>query len=220
MKWALAMAAQIAPTSPTKFIFQQRFAQHIASHRRIKRLENGDASKKDDPAEMRAARRIAASLSDEKLIEYKSIFMFFDKDEKGMILSHELEHVLKAMGENPSKDLIQRLLDEVDVDNSGTIDFFEFLTIMVTRTPDPNEDVRQAFKLFDDDGSGQISAVEFRKTMTTLGEQMSEAEVDEMMKVLDSDGDGTLNYEEFLQFIVHGIEENKDDYNTDYNTDT
>ena len=217
VKWALAMAAQVAPTSPTKFIFQQRFAQHIASHKRLKRLESGSGhhGREDTQSELRAAKKLAASLSDEKLVEYKSIFMFFDREEKGMIGSYELENVLKAMGENPSKNQVQKLVDEVDVDNSGTIDFFEFLIIMVTRAPDPNEDIRQAFRLFDNDGSGQVSAAEFRKTLTTLGEQMSEEEVDEMMAVLDKDGDGNLNYEEFLQFIVHGIEENKEDYNTE-----
>ena len=81
---------------------------------------------------------------------------------------------------------------------------------MVHRSSEENRenDIRQAFKLFDTDGNGTISAVEFRRTMTTLGEPMSNADVDEMMSVIDVDGDGQIDYEEFLKLILPGIETN------------
>ena len=56
-------------------------------------------------------------------------------------------------------------------------------------------DVRQAFKMFDKDGNGTVSASELRRVMMNLGEKLSEEEVDEMMREADIDGDGEINYE-------------------------
>ena len=56
--------------------------------------------------------------------------------------------------------------------------------------------------MFDQDGNGLISAAELRHVMTYLGEKMTEEEVDEMISFGDVDGDGQLNYEEFVRMIV------------------
>ena len=207
---ALVSTAQvlITPLTRRKFAFQQRLAHNIAVQRRIKRTErtvNEDGV--DDKQEMLACMKIASQLTDEQLIEYKSIFSFFDKDGNGTIDTVELATALRALGENPSEEQIKKLLEEVDEDGSGTIDFLEFLTMMVTRSsdPDPESDIRQAFRMFDRDNNGMISAAEFRKTMTTLGEPMSDEDFNEMMKVIDVDGDGQINYEEFLKLILPGL---------------
>ena len=60
---------------------------------------------------------------------------------------------------------------------------------------DLQADVKQAFRMFDRDGSGTVSAGELRQVMMNLGEKLTEAEVDEMMREADIDGDGELNYE-------------------------
>lgn len=56
-------------------------------------------------------------------------------------------------------------------------------------------EIRQAFRVFDKDGNGYISAAELRHVMTNLGEKLTDEEVDEMMKQADIDGDGQVNYE-------------------------
>lgn len=60
---------------------------------------------------------------------------------------------------------------------------------------DSEEEIREAFKVFDKDGNGQISAAELRHVMTNLGEKLSDEEVDEMIREADLDGDGQINYE-------------------------
>ena len=60
---------------------------------------------------------------------------------------------------------------------------------------DLQADVRQAFRMFDKDGSGTVNAQKLRHIMMNLGEKLSEDEVDEMMKDADVDGDGEINYE-------------------------
>ena len=60
---------------------------------------------------------------------------------------------------------------------------------------DLEAEIRLAFRVFDKDGNGLISAAELRHVMTHLGEKLSDQEVDEMMKEADVDGDGQVNYE-------------------------
>ena len=77
------------------------------------------------------------------------------------------------------------------------IEFPEFLTMIVRnmRDIDTVEDLRQAFNVFDKDGTGKISAAELRHVMSNLGEKLTEEEVDEMLREADVDGDGEINYE-------------------------
>ena len=80
---------------------------------------------------------------------------------------------------------------------NGTIDFPEFLAMMArqVREADTEEEIREAFKVFDKDGNGFISAAELRHVMTNLGEKLTDEEVDEMIREADIDGDGQINYE-------------------------
>ena len=85
---------------------------------------------------------------------------------------------------------------------NGTIDFPEFLTMMARKMKDSDteEEIREAFRVFDKDGNGFISAAELRHVMTNLGEKLTDEEVDEMIREADIDGDGQVNYEGIIVF--------------------
>ena len=93
---------------------------------------------------------------------------------------------------------------QIDADGSGTIDFPEFLTMMARKMKDTDseEEILEAFKVFDKDGNGFISAAELRHIMTNLGEKLTDEEVDEMIREADIDGDGQINYEEFVKMMM------------------
>lgn len=146
----------------------------------------------------------ADQLTEEQIAEFKEAFSLFDKDGDGTITTKELGTVMRSLGQNPTEAELQDMINEVDADGNGTIDFPEFLTMMARKMKDTDseEEIREAFRVFDKDGNGFISAAELRHVMTNLGEKLTDEEVDEMIREADIDGDGQVNYEEFVTMMT------------------
>jgi len=147
---------------------------------------------------------MADQLTEEQIAEFKEAFSLFDKDGDGTITTKELGTVMRSLGQNPTEAELQDMINEVDADGNGTIDFPEFLTMMARKMKDTDseEEIREAFRVFDKDGNGYISAAELRHVMTNLGEKLTDEEVDEMIREADIDGDGQVNYEEFVTMMT------------------
>ena len=111
---------------------------------------------------------------------------------------------MKSLGQHPTDAELDDMIRMVDVDGNGTIDFPEFITMMAKKSKDGNseEEILDAFKVFDTDGNGFISAAELKHIMFNLGENMTDEEIDEMIRQADIDGDGQINYEEFVKMIM------------------
>jgi calmodulin len=147
---------------------------------------------------------MADQLTEEQIAEFKEAFSLFDKDGDGTITTKELGTVMRSLGQNPTEAELADMINEVDADGNGTIDFPEFLTMMARKMKDTDseEEILEAFKVFDKDGNGFISAAELRHIMTNLGEKLTDEEVDEMIREADIDGDGQINYEEFVKMMM------------------
>ena len=146
----------------------------------------------------------ADQLTDEQIAELKEAFSLFDKDGDGTITTKELGTVMRSLEQSPTETELQDMINEVDVDHNGTIDFPEFLTMMASQMNSDacEEEIQEAFRVFDKDGNDYISATELRQVMINLGEQLTDEEVDEMIKEADMDGDGQVNYEEFVTVMT------------------
>eukprot|EP00462_Mataza_sp_D1_P018554 CAMPEP_0175138228 /NCGR_PEP_ID=MMETSP0087-20121206/10231_1 /TAXON_ID=136419 /ORGANISM="Unknown Unknown, Strain D1" /LENGTH=98 /DNA_ID=CAMNT_0016421105 /DNA_START=87 /DNA_END=383 /DNA_ORIENTATION=- len=72
-------------------------------------------------------------LSEEIIAEFKEAFALFDKNGDGTITTKELGTVMRSLGQNPTEAELQDMINEVDVDGNGTMDFFEFLLMMTRR---------------------------------------------------------------------------------------
>ncbi|CAG9562787.1 unnamed protein product [Danaus chrysippus] len=157
-----------------------------------------------DADEIRCESRTADQLTEEQIAEFKEAFSLFDKDGDGTITTKELGTVMRSLGQNPTEAELQDMINEVDADGNGTIDFPEFLTMMARKMKDTDseEEIREAFRVFDKDGNGFISAAELRHVMTNLGEKLTDEEVDEMIREADIDGDGQVNYEGQYDMIM------------------
>merc|ERR1711910_33993 len=136
--------------------------------------------------------------------EFKEAFDEFDTDKSGTISPEELLGVLRAMGQNPTEDELLNLVLEVDIDGNGTIEFEGFLTMMKKKASEADEeaDLREAFKIFDRDKDGYISMKELKKVCSMLGTMLTKEELDEFMAEADKDGNGKLDYDEFVKMLL------------------
>lgn len=136
--------------------------------------------------------------------EYKDAFEMFDRDKDGTITAKELANVMCSLNQDPTEEELNEMIAEVDLDGNGEIDFEEFVTLMNRRSKetDTEEEVLNAFKVFDKEGNGLISITDLRHIMMTLGDQLNEEEVDDMLREADTDGDGFINYEDFIRRMM------------------
>ncbi|KAG8261336.1 hypothetical protein J6590_075192 [Homalodisca vitripennis] len=95
----------------------------------------------------------------------------------------------------------QNMVNEVDQDGNGTIEFNEFLQMMSKKMKDGEDELKEAFKVFDLNNDGLISHAELQHVMNNLGERMSDEEIEDMIKEADLDGDGMVNYDEFVMIL-------------------
>eukprot|EP00090_Calanus_glacialis_P027075 TRINITY_DN42614_c0_g1_i1.p1 TRINITY_DN42614_c0_g1~~TRINITY_DN42614_c0_g1_i1.p1 ORF type:complete len:185 (-),score=56.21 TRINITY_DN42614_c0_g1_i1:12-566(-) len=136
----------------------------------------------------------------EQVDVYMEAFKMFDQNNDGTITIEELGEVMHSLGRNPTKTELKDMVNEVDMDSNGSIDFTEFLAMMGADMKD--EEMREAFKMFDLDGDGLIDANEIKQGMKIMGEEVTDEEVLEIMKDLDVDGDGFVNYTEFHNMMI------------------
>merc|ERR1711976_766366 len=94
-------------------------------------------------------------LSDEQIAEIKDAFQLFDKDGNGFISTKELGMVMSSLGQNPTDCELMDMINEVDIDGSGTVDFPEFLDMIAKKIQnvDSGEEIREAFRVFDKNNS-------------------------------------------------------------------
>lgn len=144
-----------------------------------------------------------AKLTQDQLDELNASFAIYDLDGDGKITMRELGSVMRALGHNPTEAEILTFIDSVDTDQNGSIDFQEFCKLMSTKMKemDSEADLIDAFRVFDVEDKGFITVHELRHVMTNLGDKLTDEEVNEMISEADSDGDGVINYTDFVKIM-------------------
>jgi len=156
------------------------------------------------PKKSSATKKTENALTPDELFELKQGFAIYDKDSDNSITAEEMATVMRALGFNPTEAEVIDMVASVDKDMNGTIDFDEFCALMAPqmRSVTTQEAVLEAFKVFDQDENEHISAAELRHVMTNLGEKLSEEEANEMIRLADDDGDGLINYNDFIRMMI------------------
>merc|ERR1711990_522031 len=132
------------------------------------------------------------------------VFKAFDKDGNGKLDMKEVKDgYLNHYGKVMSDEEVEAMFKAVDTDNSGFIDYSEFVVAAMNENQlTTNEKLAAAFKMFDKDGSGIISADEIKEVLSFGGtNQMSKATLDMIVKQVDENGDGEISFEEFVDMM-------------------
>ncbi|KAF9019171.1 hypothetical protein BGZ52_003655 [Haplosporangium bisporale] len=133
------------------------------------------------------------------MLEYREGFNLFDRKGNGTIDTESVGDLLRALGQNPTNAEVEQLTAQADPTGSRSIGFDTFLRILLRpdgfRPAGTYDEFVNGFKVFDKDGDGFISSGELRSVLTSLGEKLSDAEMDELLKGVTVDKTGRVNYE-------------------------
>ena len=140
-------------------------------------------------------------LTEEEICELHEAFNIFDIDSDGSIGINQLKVLMDALKQSPSKEELDNILKE----NDKQIYFSQFLKIMAKRLKDVKKDedkyLKDLFGTLDRNKNGLISIHEIRYIVTHSKENISENDIETIMKEADTDGDGLISFEEFMTLM-------------------
>lgn len=191
------------PGSATPTTDEMFFSSKM-SRKKSKKLHEGD----DDLACSPSGRPY---LSKARMREFREAFRLFDKDGDGCITKEELGTVMRSLGQFARMEELKEMLEEIDVDGDGNVSFDEFVEILskmvdeeksgINPSEQEERELRDAFRIFDKHNRGYITASDLRAVLQCLGENMGEDEIEDMIKEVDVDGDGRIDFYEFVRAL-------------------
>uniref|UniRef100_A0A3Q3ADS4 Calcium-binding protein 5-like n=1 Tax=Kryptolebias marmoratus TaxID=37003 RepID=A0A3Q3ADS4_KRYMA len=141
-------------------------------------------------------------------LHLREAFIEFDKDKDGFITCKDLGNLMRTMGYMPTEMELIQLGQTINMNLGGRVDFQDFVDLMTPKLLDETagmiglKELKDAFKEFDIDGDGAITSEELRfAMMKLLGENTSKTEIDEVVREVDNNGDGKVDFEEFVNMM-------------------
>ena len=140
--------------------------------------------------------------SQKEIKEYQEAFSFFDADHDGLIETTEIGKVMRACGLYPCESEIEAFIRSLA---KPKFDFNEFMKIVQKNLSDARineEQIRDAFKIFDAYGNGLVNLNQMRVSLQNLGERLRDDELDELIREADIDIDGNVSYDELVKILL------------------
>merc|ERR1712018_743404 len=147
---------------------------------------------------------MALNLTSDEFASIRDQFCLIDEDGDGRLTKEEMVKLVKD-GKGEQLDFMMKLMD---ADESGTVEFNEFLEIMAFLHFNKGLNTRTAgqfFRALDKDGDGYLTADELGEFYKMVGEANeggpSKEEIEKLIQTLDKDGDGKVDLQEFMDGI-------------------
>ena len=143
-------------------------------------------------------------ISEEAKANYMDAFNMFDTNHDGTITSQKIGELMRKLGKNPTQAQLAQIIENIAKPDSKQIGFDDFVELMEqkNRENDPEIEIINTFQIFDKDNNGLISNEEFFHIIRTFGETLTDEEIQEIITEADVDGDGYINYEEFVRMMM------------------
>ncbi|KAG1330665.1 Calcium-binding protein CML24 [Cocos nucifera] len=144
--------------------------------------------------------------------DIERVFTLYDANGDGKISPSELADLMRALGSEVSDEELKAKMTEMDSDRDGFVDLKEFVAFhrglggANGGGGGKEGELRDAFAMYDLDRDGQISAKELHLVLKRLGETCSVHDCSRMIRSVDLDGDGSVNFEEFKMMMTNGGE--------------
>ena len=138
----------------------------------------------------------------DRIKELSDMFKNFDKDGDGKITFDELKTALQNIGDYKTDKEIHKMLNEVDLDKNGTIEFNEFAIYFdkeIEKMQSRRDEMQTIFNTFDINSDGFVTFEELQTVFSTLGEAMSPERIKDMIKKVDHNHDEKLDFNEFTK---------------------
>merc|ERR1711920_538648 len=147
---------------------------------------------------------IANQLNEDQIKALRETFMSLDGNGDGKLTVNEMKEGIAKAGLKEIPQDLQQIMEDVDSDGSGVIDYTEFLAATLDKRVYMKEDVCwSAFRVFDRNGDGKISPDELKAVLgdEDVAAQVGGETVAKMMKDLDTSGDGFIDFQEFMEMM-------------------
>ncbi|CAL9732953.1 myosin light chain 1 [Monosporozyma unispora] len=137
----------------------------------------------------------------------KDIFTLFDKKAQGSIGRDLVGDYLRAIGYNPTNKQVQDLVESQGNGEQFTLEQLEKLItdnqqLLDATTQGRLEDFVKAFQVFDKENTGKVTVGDLKYMLTGLGEKLSDDEVEELLKGVEVDSEGGIDYRKFIEDIL------------------
>lgn len=142
-------------------------------------------------------------VEEHRMKEYNEAFSQIDKDGDNTVSRNELFTIFRILGEYPTDEELQEMIQQVDPNDTGIIERDIFLSLMEkTEIINSNKKkLEETFRILDKNNEGNIVLSEIISTMKNLGEEISEKDAKDMLDELDTNKDGMISLEEFMRLM-------------------
>ncbi|XP_034028271.1 myosin light polypeptide 6 isoform X1 [Thalassophryne amazonica] len=150
-----------------------------------------------------------SDFTEDQIFEFKEAFLLYDKSGNQKITLSQCGDVMRALGLNPTNADVMKVLGNPKAEELNTtyLEFEQFLPMFqaIAKNKDQGslEDFVEGLRVFDKEGNGTVMGAELRHVLTSLGEKMTEEEVETLLTGQE-DVNGCINYEDLVKMVMSG----------------